>query len=82
MSMTYYVALPFVEDVDGALTAGQAQECPTAPSAIRRAEAMARDPKHAGALAFQRSGDPSLGRFGDATLLKSFGIVPDRLEEF
>jgi len=81
MSMTYCVALPFVEDED-ALAAGQAQECPTAPSAIRRAEVMARDPKHVGALAFQRSGDPSLGSFGDATVLKSFGIVPDRLEEF
>ncbi len=81
MLVTYYVALPFIESEEG-LTAGPAQECPNERSAIWRAEAMSRDPMHAGALAFKRSGDPNQGNFGDATVLKTFGLVPDRLEEF
>lgn len=35
-----------------------------------------RDPANAGALAFKRSGDPNMGNFDDATILKSFGEVP------
>ncbi len=82
MSVTYFVALPFTETEDGMLAAGQAQEMPSEGSAIRRAEALARKPEHVGALAFKRTGDPGQGQFGDATVLKTFGIVPDRLEEF
>jgi hypothetical protein len=82
MSVTYFVALPFVETEDGMLAAGQAQECPNEGMAIRRAEALAAKPEHVGALAFKRSGDPGQGQFGDATVLKTFGIVPDHLEEF
>ena len=80
MSVTYYVALPFVRTDDG-MTAGQAQEMPNETAAIRRAEAMSRDPANAGALAFKRTGDPSIGEFGDATLLKAFGDVPSNLDE-
>ena len=60
---------------------GQAQECQSAPEANRKAEAMSRDPVNAGALSFMRSGDPSLGNFADATILKKFGDVPDNLDE-
>jgi hypothetical protein len=28
-----------------------------------------------------RAGDPSLGNFADATILKKFGDVPDNLDE-
>lgn len=80
MSVTYYVALPFVRTDDG-MAAGQAQEMPNETAAIRRAEAMSRDPANAGALAFKRTGDPSIGEFGDATLLKAFGDVPSNLDE-
>ena len=80
MSVTYYVALPFVRTEDGS-AAGQAQECQTAPEANRKAEAMSRDPANVGALSFMRSGDPSLGNFADATILKKFGEVPDNLDE-
>src|SRR5207342_2886009 len=76
MSVTYYVALPFVRTEDGSAP-GQAQECQSAPEANRKAEAMSRDPANAGALSFMRSGDPSLGNFADATILKKFGDVPD-----
>jgi hypothetical protein len=32
-----------------------------------------------GAVAFSRSGDPMMGEFGDAKLLRKFGNVPDDL---
>jgi hypothetical protein len=51
MSVTYYVALPFLKTEDG-IAAGQAQEVPSASAAIRRAELMSRDPLNAGALTF------------------------------
>jgi hypothetical protein len=54
---------------------------PNEGAAIRRAAAMARDEANAGALAFKRSGDPNLGNFNDATILKSFGEVPSNLDE-
>ena len=61
--------------------AGQAMECQSAPEANRKAEAMSRDPANAGALSFMRTGDPSLGNFADATILKKFGDVPENLDE-
>jgi hypothetical protein len=80
MSVTYYVALPFVRTEDGS-AAGQATECQSAAEANRKAEVMSRDPLNAGALSFMRSGDPSLGNFADATVLKTFGDVPNNLDE-
>jgi hypothetical protein len=68
MSVTYYVALPFVPTEDG-IAAGQDDEF----SAIRQAESMSRKPPNVGALAFKRTGDPSLSNFADATVLKTFG---------
>ena len=49
MSVTYYVALPFVKTEDGS-AAGQAMECQSAPEANRKAEIMSRDPANVGAL--------------------------------
>jgi hypothetical protein len=80
MSVTYYVALPFLRTEDG-VAPGAAQEMPNERAAIRRAEAMSRESANAGALAFKRSGDPNMGNFGDATILKSFGEVPTNLDE-
>ncbi len=80
MSVTYYVALPFVRTEEG-VAPGQAQEMPNEGAAIRRAELMSRDAANAGALAFKRSGDPNIGSFADATILKSFGEVPENLDE-
>jgi hypothetical protein len=42
---------------------------------------MSCKPEHVGALAFKRSGDPNIGNFGDATILKTFGDVPENLDE-
>ncbi len=80
MSVTYYVALPFMRTEDG-VTPGEAQEMPNEGAAIRRAEAMSRDTANAGALAFKRSGDPNTGSFAAATILKAFGEVPANLDE-
>jgi predicted outer membrane protein len=80
MTVTYYVALPFIRTEDG-VAAGEAQEMPNEGAAIRRAEAMSRMPVNAGALAFKRSGDPNIGSFAEATILKTFGDVPANLDE-
>ena len=80
MSVTYYVALPFIQG-EGGIVPGQAQELPNETSAIIRAEAMARKPPHVGALAFKRTGEPGEGNYGDATVLRKFGLVPENLDE-
>ena len=78
--MTYYVALPFMRSEEGVVP-GQGQEMQSESGAIRRAETMSRESSNAGALAFKRSGDPNLGTFDSATILKAFGEVPDNLDE-
>jgi len=80
MSVTYYVAMPFGRSEDGVVP-GQAQELPNEFAAIRRAEALSRAPENVGALAFKRTGEPNVGQFGEATILKVFGNVPDNLDE-
>jgi hypothetical protein len=80
MAVTYYVALPFVRTEDG-VAHGEAIEMPNERAATRRAEAMSRDAANAGALAFKRSGDPNIGSFADSTILKTFGEVPENLDE-
>jgi hypothetical protein len=80
MTLTYYVALPFVKS-DDCIAAGQAMECQSEVQASMRAGAMSRDPANAGAIAFKRSGDPLMGDFSDAIIIKTFGEVPDKLDE-
>ena len=78
-NVTYYVALPFVRGESGEMIPGNAEECQSATSALRRAESLSRIPGSMGAIAFSRSGDPMIGEFGDAHLLRKFGNVPDDL---
>ena len=80
MSVTYYVALPFIQGEEG-IVPGQGQELPNETSAIIKAEAMSRRPPHVGALAFKRTGEPGAGNYGDATVLRKFGLVPENLDE-
>jgi hypothetical protein len=75
--MVYYVAMPFMPAEGGGLAPGQAVECPSEGAAIRRAEVMSRHEANAGAIAFARRGDPNVGEFEDAVILKTFGEVPD-----
>ncbi|WP_407176804.1 hypothetical protein [Bradyrhizobium sp. STM 3562] len=79
--VTYYVAMPFAQDEGGAPIAGAAEECQSPTTALRRAELLSRLPGNIGAVAFSRSGDPILGEFSDARLLRKFGRVPDDLGE-
>ena len=76
--VTYYVALPFVAADDG-VAPGEAVECFNPNAAVMRAEALSHKPGHVGALAFSRRGDPATGGFGDATVIRKFGDVPEDL---
>lgn len=78
--ITYYVALPFVAADDG-VAPGEASECQSSHAAIRKAEQLSRIEGNVGAVAFSRTGDPSLGDFSDAVMLKAFGAVPNDLSE-
>jgi hypothetical protein len=78
-NVTYYVAMPFLQDETGMPVAGAAEEFQHSTGALRRAEAMSRAPGSVGAVAFCRSGDPMVGEFGDARVLKAFGEVPGDL---
>jgi hypothetical protein len=63
-----------MSDVGPAPSAGV--ECTSADAAIMRASALSREDGNIGAVAFSRTGDPSLGEFADAVLLRAFGEVP------
>ena len=78
--VTYHVVLPFIRDVNGELIAEEAAEAPDGYSAMSRAQAVAE--RKAGAIAFSRTGDPSLGEFDDAVILGRYGEVPEDLAGF
>ena len=59
--VTYYVAMPFLQDDSGAPVAGAAEECQSPNTAMRRAEMMSRMAGSIGAIAFSRS-SPSESR--------------------
>jgi ABC-type uncharacterized transport system substrate-binding protein len=75
--LTYYVAMPFLQDETGSPMAGAAEECQSSSSALRRAELLSRAAGSIGAVAFSRTGDPMSGEFAEAKLLRKFGDVPD-----
>jgi hypothetical protein len=76
--VTYYVALPFVASDDG-IVAGEPTECFNPVAVVMRAEALSRKEGHVGAVAFSRTGDPAIGDFSDARVIRKFGDVPDDL---
>src|SRR5262249_28066647 len=80
MPVTYFVALPFVGTEEGVAPA-QAHECQSYGAALRQAEALSRTPPNVGAIAFSRTGDPDVGQFNDAKIIRTFGMVPERLDE-
>ena len=77
--LTYYVAMPFLQDETGSPMAGAAEECQSSSSALRRAELLSRAAGSIGAVAFSRTGDPMSGEVAEAKLLRKFGNVPDDL---
>ena len=80
MPVTYFVALPFVETEEG-VAPGQAHECHSQGLALQQAEALSRTAPNVGAIAFRRTGDPDMGQFEDARIIRTFGTVPERLDE-
>ena len=73
MPVTYYVVVPFDFDESGDLRAGEAKEAASARAAERSASASV--PRHAGAVAFSRTGDSATGDFENAVILAQFGQV-------
>jgi hypothetical protein len=73
MSVIYFVVVPFDRNADGDLAAGAAKEAISAGAAERGARELAL--RHAGAVAFSRTGDPSTGEFEEAVILAQFGDV-------
>jgi hypothetical protein len=74
--MTYYVALAFRKDEDdGGIVACDPREAQSSEQAIRMAASLALQEGHCGAIAFSRTGDPALGEFEDAVILKAVGEV-------
>ena len=76
MTGTYHVALPLIRAEDGTIVPGEAIECRNTGAAILRAEILSRIQGNVGAIAFSRTGDPDVGKFEDAMVLKRFGDVP------
>jgi hypothetical protein len=72
-TLTYYVALPFLRADDGSTVPGEVIECPNAATAILQAEILWQAAGNVGAIAFSRTGDPDVGKFEDALVLKTFG---------
>jgi hypothetical protein len=77
--MTYYVALAFTRSEDGDIVACEPKEARSSDQAIRIAGSLAAMEGHCGAVAFSRTGDPALGDFEDAVILKTIGEVDSGL---
>jgi hypothetical protein len=77
--VTYFVALPFLQDDTGSPIASNGEELQSPSAAIRRAEVLSRIAGIIGAVAFSRTGDPSIGEFNDGVILRKFGEVPNDL---
>ena len=74
--MTYLVALAFKRsEDDGDIVACDPKEARSGEQAIRMASSLAGMEGHCGAIAFSRTGDPALGDFKDAVVLKTVGEV-------
>jgi hypothetical protein len=67
-----------VRQEDG-VAPGEAQEMPNEGAGASRSDGAGCG--ESGALPLRRSGDPNMGSFADATILKTFGEVPSNLDE-
>jgi hypothetical protein len=76
-TVTYHVALAFMRSGDdgGEIVACDPKEARSSEQAIRMADSLAKREGHCGAIAFSRTGDPALGDFEDAVILKTVGEV-------
>ena len=80
-TVTYFVALAFTRSEDGDVVACEQKEARSADQAVRLAKSLAATGPHCGAIAFSRTGDPAIGEFDDAVILKAVGDVDGGLLE-
>ena len=73
MPVTYHFVVAFDRNVEGDLKPGEAQQVMS--SSLGRTPARALALEHAGSLAFSRTGNPAMGEFENAVILKQFGEV-------
>lgn len=78
-AVTYHVVLAFMRSEDGDIVATEPKEARSADQAIRMAKSLAATEPHCGAIAFSRTGDPAVGDFEDAVILKAIGEVDEGL---
>jgi hypothetical protein len=78
-STSYDVALAFTRSEGGDIVACEPKEARSCSQATRTADALATTDGHCGAVAFSRTGDPALGDFEDAVILKTVGEVDSGL---
>jgi len=78
MSVTLYVALPFVRTEAGDLVADEGIQVQSATAALSKARHLSAI--YAGVIAFSRTGDPTIGDFRPAVILASYGETPDKVE--
>ena len=78
-AVPYHVVLAFLRSEDGDIVATEPKEARSSDQAIRMAKSLAATPPHCGAIAFSRTGDPALGDFEDAVILRAIGEVDEGL---
>jgi len=77
--VTYHVVLAFMRSENGDIVATEPKEARSADQAIRMAKSLAATQPHCGAIAFSRTGDPAVGDFEDAVILKTISEVDEGL---
>jgi hypothetical protein len=80
-SITCYVALALTRSEDGDIVACEPIEARSSSQAIRMANTLATTEGLCGAIAFSRTGDPTLGDFEDSVILKRIGEVDSGLSD-
>ena len=78
-AVTYHVVLAFVRSEDGDIVATEPKEAQSSHQAVRMADRLAALEPYCGAIAFSRTGDPAVGDFQDAVILKTVGEVDEGL---
>lgn len=78
-TMTYYVAIACRRSEGGEIVACEPREARGINQAVQLAGSLAAMDGHCGAIAFSRTGDPALGDFEDAVILKTVGEVDSGL---
>ncbi len=73
--IVHFLVVPF-DYVGGDIVAGEPVRCRNPAEAIQRAQALWKTFGHAGAIAFSRTNDFEVGKFGDRQILRRFGQVP------